>query len=639
MKFSFILTAISLLATAVHGSVVELEPRATGGYIQNPSGTASFTSYSNCSSPACGKSATGFTAAMSELAFGAQSGLGPGDACGRCFQVTGDSDPSTPSFTGPFNSIVVKVTNLCPASSNEQWCGQTTSQTTNSFGMSVHFELCQDTGTDHAFFPSGHDALTGTYQEEVLPLVQVSDDSGGPSSFYVASRLLSSNALSSELRTHIYDRLWAPHGLVRYGVAPDHPEVKNCTHKFDQAAKDPRLRFFGNLQVGPQSSPTISHALPISLSSLKPHYTHLLFSTGCAVPTLHPALPPFDRVIPALSLVHWYTQHPSRPAPPPLHETEHVSIIGQGNVALDVARMLLTPPAVLAKYDVPSPVLDVLRRSAVRHVSIIGRRGPLQAAFTTKELRELTSLDGTSMLPLAPELLNSPTPDAKLTRQQSRLLQLLQRQQQRGTPEPGPSRTKSWSLDFFRSPTALATAPSSQRLALTLAHTALDASARAVPTGVTSVQHTDLVVTALGHHSDPAAAYVDPALGHLRTGRGGRVLDAAGRALRAVYASGWAATGALADAILADCHFGEAREAPAAEYSEDALVDDAVDLESVPEEVVEGVRARHVVQYDQWKKIDAEEVRRCAEMDKERERMGWKEAHGFLTSTEAWQNR
>ncbi|KAH9030805.1 RlpA-like double-psi beta-barrel-protein domain-containing protein-containing protein [Lactarius pseudohatsudake] len=102
---------------------------------------------------------------MSELTFGAQSGLGPGDACGRCFQVTGDSDPSTPSFVGPFNSIVVKVTNLCPASSNEQFCGQTTSQTTNSFSMSVHFELCQDTGTDHAFFPSGHGALTGMYQE------------------------------------------------------------------------------------------------------------------------------------------------------------------------------------------------------------------------------------------------------------------------------------------------------------------------------------------------------------------------------------------------------------------------------------------------------------------------------------------
>ena len=449
----------------------------------------------------------------------------------------------------------------------------------------------------------------------------------------------------------------------RYVLVPPSAQYRvsqrrqNCTHKFDQAAEDPRLRFFGNVQVGPQTPPAIPHALPISLSSLQPHYTHLLFSTGCAIPTLHPALPPSDRVIPALSLVHWYTHHPSCPAPPPLHETEHVSIIGQGNVALDVARMLLTPLAVLEKCDIPEPVLDVLRSSAVRHVSIIGRRGPFQAAFTTKELRELTTLDGVSMVPLAPELL-VPTPDAKLTRQQTRLMQLLQKkqqqqqqQQQLGTFDP---HNKSWSLDFFRSPTALAPAPDwhRDRLALTLAHTALNASARAVPTGETSVLHTDLVVPALGHHADPAMPYVDPALGHMRTARGGRVLDDAGRALRRVYASGWAATGArgvlastmldayaVADTILTDYQSGDA-DAAEHERSEDLLVaDNAVDLESVPEEVEEGVRARRVVQYDQWKKIDEAEAWCGAEAVKERERMGWEEAHELLTSEGAWRSR
>ncbi|KAH9072354.1 endoglucanase V-like protein [Lactarius deliciosus] len=205
MKSAFILTAISLLATAVHGRVVELEPRATDGYIQNPSGTASFTFYSGCSPPACGKSATGFTAAMSQLAFGASSGLGPGDACGRCFQVTGDKDPYSPDFTGPFNSVVVKVTNLCPVSGNEQWCGQTTSQPTNSLGMSVHFDLCQDTGTDKAFFPSGRGALTGTYQE-----VSCSQWSGtdGPS-------LWNGACLSGESASN-----WPAVGCGNQGTAP-----------------------------------------------------------------------------------------------------------------------------------------------------------------------------------------------------------------------------------------------------------------------------------------------------------------------------------------------------------------------------------------------------------------------------------
>ena len=173
---------------------------------------------------------------------------------------------------------------------------------------------------------------------------------------------------------------------------------------------------------------------------------------------------------------------------------------------------------------------------------------------------------------------------------------------------------------------------------------------RAVPTEVTSVQHTDLVMAALGRHADPTAAYVDPALGHLRTEHDGRVLDGAGHTLRRVYASGWAVTGArgvlvstmldayaVAERITTLGDGPDAQEAPAAvecEYSEDALVaDSAVNLESVPGEVEEGVWARRVVQYDQWKKIDAEEVRRGAEMDKERERMGWEEAHEFLTST------
>jgi adrenodoxin-NADP+ reductase len=421
------------------------------------------------------------------------------------------------------------------------------------------------------------------------------------------------------------------------------------------------VRFFGNVQVGPQTPPVIPHALGISLSALKSHYTHLLFSTGCTVPTLHPVLPPSsssDRVIPALSLVHWYTQHPMRPPPPPLHKTEHVSVIGQGNVALDVARMLLTPPRILEKYDVPAPVLDVLRRSAVRHVSIIGRRGPLQAAFTTKELRELTTLEGTSMLPISPELLVPPPASTKLSRQQSRILQLLKQSSSSSTTHSTSTElgTKTWSLDFFRSPTGFM--PDGQHLKL--AHTALDEHSRAMPTGETSVLRTDLVVTALGHHADPLQAYYDTAQGHLPTDRG-RVLDASGRALRRVYASGWAATGArgvlaatmidayaVADVILTDhsrSSDASAVEVPvpheqdgAHSYSDDVLVSDDLDLdlESVPMEVERGVRERRVVQYDQWKKIDAEEVRRGEETGKERERMGWEEAHAFLTRARAW---
>ena len=172
---------------------------------------------------------------------------------------------------------------------------------------------------------------------------------------------------------------------------------------------------------------------------------------------------------------------------------------------------------------------------------------------------------------------------------------------------------------------------------------------------LTSTHVTDLVITALGHHPDPLLAYYDPSLGHLRTDNRRRVLDATSRALRHVYESGWAATGArgvlastmidayaVAGTILAD-HFGNgsgggAEAVPVQDdvYSDDILVSDDVDLESVPKAVEQGMKEKRVVEYDQWKKLDAEEIRCGAERGKERERMGWDEVHEFLTSARAW---
>ncbi|KAL4245853.1 RlpA-like domain superfamily protein [Abortiporus biennis] len=156
---------VYFVTVATIAGALSVDKRATGGYVQNPSGTASFTHYSGCGAPACGKSATGFTAAINQLAFGAPPGLGAGDACGRCFAITATLDPFSPSFTGPFQTIVVKVTDLCPVQGNEEWCGQTQSSPNNQHGTPVHFDICEDTGGSAAFFPSGHGALTGTYTE------------------------------------------------------------------------------------------------------------------------------------------------------------------------------------------------------------------------------------------------------------------------------------------------------------------------------------------------------------------------------------------------------------------------------------------------------------------------------------------
>jgi len=198
------LTSI-ILAGLLSTSATVVEQRATGGYIQNPSGAASFTMYSGCGAPACGKSASGFTAAINQLSFGSSPGLGAGDACGRCFSVTGTQDPFSPAFTGPFKTIVVKVTDLCPVQGNQEWCGQSTSNQNNQHGKPVHFDICEDTGGASAFFPSGHGALTGTFTE--VSCSQWSGSDGGS--------LFNGSCLSGETAGN-----WPSVGCGNKGTAP-----------------------------------------------------------------------------------------------------------------------------------------------------------------------------------------------------------------------------------------------------------------------------------------------------------------------------------------------------------------------------------------------------------------------------------
>ncbi|KAJ7043664.1 hypothetical protein C8F04DRAFT_1072898 [Mycena alexandri] len=456
---------------------------------------------------------------------------------------------------------------------------------------------------------------------------------GGPSAFYVASRLLS-RVPDARLRVHIFDRLWAPHGLVRYGVAPDHPEVKNCTHKFDQLATDPRFRFYGNVNVGTPKPAAMEDTVQLGLGDLQTHYSHLVFATGCALPALHSALAESAWCMSALSFVHWYTQHPSAPPPPALETLSHVSLIGNGNVALDVARILLTPPSVLERYDVPQPVLDVLARSTVRHVQIIARRGPLHVAFTAKELRELTNLPDASMQPIDPNLLAIPSGTTP-TRQQTRILQLLGQ----GSRNTFGTTPKTWTLDFFKSPTGLEPPPPGESLPrLLLTHTAVNHDGRAVPTIPAPPLLTSLVIPSLGFRAEPAAPFFDPTTGHLRA-RAGRVLGADGRPIRGVYASGWAANGArgvlattmmdayaVADTIMADADGVEVGGEPHPELPMNPTPSDDLPPPQVR------VAAPRVVTYPAWKRVDSEEVRRGELLGKERERMRWEEAQAFLQS-------
>ncbi|BDD60792.1 NADPH-adrenodoxin reductase [Monascus purpureus] len=263
----------------------------------------------------------------------------------------------------------------------------------------------------------------------------------GPAGFYTAYRLLTK---VEDTVVDMYEKLPVPFGLVRYGVAPDHPEVKNCEEKFTEVAGSPRFNFIGNVDIG--------NTLP--LQTIKPHYDVILFTYGASKDKVLgiPGETVSRGIYSAREFVGWYNGLPEhRDLAPDLTAGEEAVVIGQGNVALDVARILLTDVDALRKTDITDYAIETLARSKVKRVRVIGRRGPLQAAFTIKEVRELLQLPSVSFDSIPPELFPPESVISSLPRAQKRLIQLLAKG---STNDPGAA-TKSWSLDFLLSPTSL----------------------------------------------------------------------------------------------------------------------------------------------------------------------------------------
>ncbi|GAC72726.1 ferredoxin/adrenodoxin reductase [Moesziomyces antarcticus T-34] len=448
-------------------------------------------------------------------------------------------------------------------------------------------------------------AAASTSSASLPPRARVAIIGAGPSGFYAASRLLSRipyssahSAAEQPLAIDIFERLPVPHGLVRYGVAPDHPDVKNVENKFASVAQDPRLRFAGNVNVvhtppsgsGPGAL-QYPEAVQLPLDLLSRYYTHILFSYGASagrrlgIPGSGPG--ELDGVYTALEFVNWYNGHPASHdatlQAAPLHidlaGKQHMSVVGAGNVALDVARIVMrssTPflepgtaservtsnkapgLAALEATDVPEPVLAELARSKVRHVDIFARRGPAQLAFTNKEVREMLALEGIALRTPQKQLLDEAGAQleqlaategggeraqevASEVRVKKRLLSLLAKGSKTKHAEDG---VKSWALNFFRSParilprqndahavgavewnvTALQTAkPTVANLDAAdpkkAAYAGEPASTSARATGETVTTPTDLVVASVGYQSLPLDPSPAPAVPAVEDGR------------------------------------------------------------------------------------------------------------------------
>ena len=266
----------------------------------------------------------------------------------------------------------------------------------------------------------------------------------GPTGYYAADQLQRQESVVVEV--DMFDRLPTPYGLVRAGVAPDHQKIKAVTAVFDKVAAHPRFRFFGCLELGKE----------LTVADLRAHYHQIIYTTG-AQTDRRMGIPGEDLrgSHPATEFVAWYNGHPDyRDCRFDLAQ-ERAVVVGVGNVAVDVARILCRTPAELARTDIADDALETLRHSRIREVYLLGRRGPAQAAFTNPEIKELGEMEDADISVVPEEVALDPLSRAALAKTEDRAtakkVEILQSYAQR----PPTARQRRLILRFLVSPVEL----------------------------------------------------------------------------------------------------------------------------------------------------------------------------------------
>jgi ferredoxin/flavodoxin---NADP+ reductase len=425
--------------------------------------------------------------------------------------------------------------------------------------------------------------------------VRIAVIGSGPAGFYAAGHLLKDSGGAIEV--DMFERLPTPWGLVRSGVAPDHPKIKSVTRVYEKTAAHPRFRFFGNVELGRH----IGH------SELTEHYHAIVYATGA--PTDRPLGIPGEELAgswPATEFVGWYNGHPDHRDIDFELACERAVVIGNGNVALDVARMLTLSHPELAATDIADHALEVLEHSSITEIVVVGRRGPAQAAFTHPELLELGELAEADVIVDPEELeraleVEDPHMDSTSTKNVATLRAY--------AAHPPEGRRRRIVLRFLLSPTELLGDQRGQLTGVRLVRNELvpraDGSLRAQPTDEHEELPAGLVLRAVGYRGIPLEGVPFDERSGTIANLGGRVADPDGPR-RGEYVVGWIKRGPsgvigtnkkdaqeTVDAIFEDLAGGRLREPPAPD----------------PEEVRATLRERQpeLVTYEGWSEIDRHE--------------------------------
>ncbi|KAI1805221.1 FAD/NAD(P)-binding domain-containing protein [Daldinia bambusicola] len=452
----------------------------------------------------------------------------------------------------------------------------------------------------------------------------------GPAGFYTAYRVMSK---VPKTKVDMFEALPVPYGLVRFGVAPDHPEVKNCQEKFEEVASSPNFTFIGNVSIGNAGGHFGGCTIP--LASTMHHYDAVVFAYGASKDKRLgiPGESELRGIYSAREFVGWYNGLPEYAGlAPDLTQGDEAVIIGQGNVALDVARMLLENVDILRKSDITEAAIETLLKSRIKRVHIVGRRGPMQAAFTIKEVRELMRLHGVAFHDIDMSLI--PDEISKLPRARKRLMEIMVK----GSTARLDDSAKSWSLDFCLSPTEFLGRPDGNIESTVFERTSLaspfDPSSSVVGTGEKVTIPSSIAFRSIGYKSvalpgfDEAGISFDERKGIINNDGMGRVLrvkddeNAQGQShLPGVYCAGWVKrgpTGVIASTM--EDAFSTA-DAIASDWNSDAPF-----LKGESSSGWEALRAGvehgkcRVIRWDDWRKIDKAERERGLRLGKEREK-------------------